>query len=95
MPMFDNPHPDPVTYCIPSPTAAEFLRYIHHHIPTGGFLEAVISNNLKESFARADETNQMSMARIVSYLYNYAPMECWGSPEKYKAWIENRGQSHD
>ena len=63
-------------------------RYIQHGIPTGGFLEAVISNNLQDACRRADEQNRYRLFDIVAWLYNEAPIECWGSPEAYIAWIE-------
>ena len=63
-------------------------RYIEHGIKPGDFLTAVIQNNLKESFARADETNIERMFDIVSFLYNEVPLLCWGSPERMKNWME-------
>ena len=63
-------------------------NYIDEGCPTGGFLNAVLSNNLKESFGRADNFNQEHLHDIVQFLYNEAPGPCWGSPDKVKAWIE-------
>ncbi len=63
-------------------------RYIEHHIPPGGFLEAVISNQLSEAFGRADEQNRRRLYEIVGWFYNYAPSTCWGSPEKYQIWLK-------
>ena len=65
-------------------------RYIIHRIPTGGFLRAVLENNLKESFARADDENLKCMFEIVNYCYNEIPSICWGSPEKVKAWLNGK-----
>jgi len=65
--------------------------YIEDGHPVGDFLTAVICNDLKESFARADEENTAAMLRWVSFFYNEAPAPCWGSAEKMKAWIEKGG----
>ena len=63
-------------------------RYIEHGIIPGDFLQAVICNNLKESFARADDTNIEKMFDIVNFFYNEVPGTCWGSREKMMAWSE-------
>jgi len=63
-------------------------RHALLHQQVGHFLTAVLSNNLREAFARADNENQKTMHQIVSYCHNQIPGVCWGSPEKVKAWIE-------
>ena len=67
-------------------------RHALLHEPKGDFLTAVLSNNLREAFARADADNQKTMHQIVSYCHNQIPGVCWGSPEKVKAWIEMPGE---
>ena len=62
-------------------------RYVKDHCPPGSFLRAVLENDLKESFGRADEDNIRDMFEIVSYCYNEIPIACWGSPEKVKQWL--------
>ena len=69
-------------------TLAEIARYVYVRIPTGSFLYAVLTNNLKESFALADEENKRDLEEIVQYCYNNIPHNCWGSPEKVKRWLE-------
>ena len=56
--------------------------YIEKGVRPGGFLSAVITNNLVESFARADRINRDKMSDIVNFLYWEAPRKCWGSEEK-------------
>ncbi len=63
-------------------------RFVLHHQPVGHFITAVLSNNLREAFARADDGNQKTMFQIVSYCHNQIPGVCWGTPEKVKAWVE-------
>ena len=63
-------------------------RFAQHGIPTGGFLEAVLSNNLVKAVSRADASNLFNLPDIVKYCYNEIPADCWGSEEKYVKWLE-------
>ena len=64
--------------------------YVEEHIPTGSFLEAVISNNLRDAVAQADDKNIRNIPAFVNWLYNSAPGDCWGSPEAYAKWLAKR-----
>jgi poly-D-alanine transfer protein DltD len=64
--------------------------YIEHGVEPGGFLRAVLSNQLVEAFGRADETNRVAMFGWAMWLYNECPRDAWGSPAKVDAWIEAR-----
>lgn len=66
-------------------------RYIEHGIPPGSFLAAVLSNDLRGAYERADYINQLVIGDYLRYLYSYAPQGCWGSPKSYHAWIEQGG----
>ena len=72
---------------IPMDTIQGIVEYIENRITPGGFLEAVLSNDLKETYARADNNNLFAIPAIVHYLYNRAPLACWGSPEKVEKWL--------
>ena len=63
--------------------------YIDRGVPPGSFLAAVLENNLKEAVSRADDRNMHNLPAYVGYLYNEAPMQCWGSPAKVGAWIQS------
>lgn len=63
-------------------------RYANTGCPLGGFLTAVMENNLMEAFCRADEDNTRDMREIVAYVYNEIPGPCHGSPEIVAEWIE-------
>lgn len=67
-------------------------RYVKYGIPTGHFLEAVLSNRLMEAIGRADEENLRDIKEICLYVYNDIPSSCWGSPQKYLDWIDKGGQ---
>ncbi len=56
---------------------------IHGHMP-GGFLTAVLENDLAEAATRADRTQPLW--DLVIFLSMHAPKPCWGSKEKVTAW---------
>jgi hypothetical protein len=74
-------------YKVSEDTLESFSRYVYHKIPMGDFLTAVLSNDLKESFYRADYINQNNMFGIVSFCYNELPAICWGSHERIEGWL--------
>lgn len=76
---------------IPSHMRDGARRYIERGIPPGSFLEAVISNDLKGAFGKADDMNRACMFEWVCFFYNEAPTACWGSPEHFAAWIARGG----
>ena len=73
---------------IPAQMMAALNAYIETGRPVGQFLQAVISNNLKDAVGRADDTNIALIPAYVIYLYNEAPAFCWGSPERYEEWLK-------
>jgi len=68
---------------------------IDRHVVTGGhcgdFVTAVLENNLKEAFVRADDHNAAHMKDIVAYCYYEIPSTAWGSPEAVAKWRELGG----
>ena len=78
---------------IPSHMTGAMRRYIEHGISPGHFLTALLSNDLRGTFQRADEENSAAVGNYVQFLYNYAPSGCWGSPERFDAWFKQGGLS--
>lgn len=76
-----------VTHLMPSLDDA----YVVDRRPTGGFLQAILENDLREACGRADNQNQRLIWEIVEYCWNELPPTCWGSPEKVAAWLAARG----
>lgn len=82
----------------PDPTLIEprFRESIDAYVstgrPTGGFLEAVLSNDLMEALGRADSGAIDNLPHIVAYVYNEAPSGCWGSRERVREWIKARAK---
>ena len=67
------------------------VQYIMVGRPVGHFLTAVLENNLKEACARADPENAPLLCWYIRFLYNVAPIACWGSSEAVEQWMNQRG----
>lgn len=75
-------------YEVPERTREAIDKYIATHLPVGGFLTAVLSNNLRDAVCRADPDNLKNLPAIVAYINNKAPYDCWGSPERVAKWTK-------
>ena len=64
-------------------------RYVQHRIPAGGFLEAVLANDLMEAFGRADMNNREILFDICAYIYNEIPRNCHGSWDVVRSWLKS------
>jgi len=61
-------------------------NWAQHGWPPGGFVLAVLHNDLSGAVGRADQWSMEALKTIVSYVYNELPSPCWGSTEKVEAW---------
>lgn len=75
---------------VPDHTAAALDAYINDRLQPGGFLSAVLSNDLRRSLELADWQNKANLYAIVSYLHWEAPSNCWGSPKKVTDWLQGK-----
>ncbi len=73
---------------IPHEILMGLARYINQRILPGGFLRAVLSNDLMGAVCRADPDSLAALQHICKFLYNHCPSPCHGSKEKMIAWIE-------
>ena len=80
---------------IPKNTLAGLKRYVKDRIHPGGFLIAVLENNLRKSFGQADKENRKALFEIVCHCYNELPSICWGSPEKVKNWLLGKSRNEE
>ncbi len=71
-------------------TLDALTRYVEEKLPTGNFLYSVLTNNLRDSFAYADDENKRDLEEIVRYCHNQIPGRCWGSVEKVTKWLGER-----
>ena len=58
---------------IPSTTQASITRYVEHAVKPGGFLTAVLSNDLRNATGRADQQNLVALPAIVRWFANHCP----------------------
>ena len=77
---------------IPQSTMDGLIRYRENGVPPGDFLRAVLSNDLMEAFGRADEHNRAALFDICQFVHNDMPLRCYGSREKYEAWVARFNQ---
>lgn len=52
----------------------------------GGFVRAVLENDLHMAVARADSDNIQVIPEIMTYVVNKLPSASWGSPERVQQW---------
>lgn len=78
----------------PLEVGAALIRYCEYGVETGGFLKALLSNDLSETFGRATPESAAAVPQLVAWVYNEAPGQCWGSPAKVAAWIERGEEAH-
>lgn len=80
---------------IPRDTISDLEAYIERGRPLGGFMEAVVSNDLMQACGRADEYHATILFQIVAWLVNKAPAGVWGSSAAYLRHIDSfRRQRH-
>ena len=75
---------------IPEYTLNGLYDYVDNRIPPGGFLRAVLSNNLFEAFARADENNRFALNQIIQFVYMEMPSPCWGNEGNINTWLREK-----
>lgn len=63
------------------------VEYLVARRPVGGFLNAVLENNLALAVARADPDMRAQLPAVVLFLANYASSKAWGSTEAVAAWL--------
>ena len=71
-------------------TIESIKAYMETGRPTGGFLYAVLTNDMTEALFRADIENREALYDIVSYIYNNIPGDAWGSPTKVEMWMKKK-----
>ncbi len=78
-------------HLIPAHMQQSVSNYINTGHPIGGFLTAIMSNDLLMTHGTADEKNLAALPNWLAFIYNHAPSPCHGSREKVKTWIERGG----
>jgi len=74
-------------YEIPERMMRGIDNYLRHRLQPGGFLSAVICNDLTSAVFYADDENLKNLPAFVSYFYNEVDSRAWGSREKMIKWM--------
>ena len=77
-------------YTLPPHAHQSLDLYAEKRVEPGGFLKAVLCNDLIGAVSKADSRNLANLPAIVAYVYNKLPASCWGSPEDYHNWLNNK-----
>ena len=59
----------------------ESLRAYVEGRSAGGFLRAVLENDLAEAVRQADHTTSQCLPAILGFVYDWVPADIWGSRE--------------
>jgi len=73
-------------YPLPLHMEKSLHDYIYFGRPVGGFLQAVIENNLQLAVGKADNSNIRYLPAFPAYLYMCCPADAWGSRGAYESW---------
>jgi hypothetical protein len=71
---------------IPERTQAALRRYVEQRLTPGGFLIAVLTNDLMGAISQADSDNIRVLRDICTFVYNHIPSDAWGNGDKVYAW---------
>lgn len=66
--------------------------YAERGIYPGGFLFAVLANDLMMAVGRASDDSLKELPVILSYIYCKLPLSCHGTPQKVDNWIAERSK---
>jgi len=73
-----------------TPSIHALAKYVYERVPPGGFLQAVLINDLISAVAQADEENIEKIPAYIEFVYNHIPHAAWGTPKKVNDWIINK-----
>ena len=62
-------------------------NYLVHGLEPGGFMTAVLSNDLYGACARADSANIDLLQKYALWIVNHAPYGSYGSAEMVRGWL--------
>jgi hypothetical protein len=68
---------------------ASLENYLMHGLEPGGFLTAVLANDLFMAVGRGDHWNRTNLNRIVGEICHKVPSQAYGSYAAVKDWCDN------
>lgn len=75
---------------IPDNILDSLRMYIENKIPTGGFLQACLENNLYLAVCKADLESSKNLKIIISFINNELPSTSHGSPKAVKDFLKSK-----
>ena len=79
---------------IPSHMMTSLRLYVDEGQRVGGFLMALLSNDLAKTMYRADDVNIDLIFLYIQYLTWKCPYASYGSPQKVEDWIITKSKQH-
>ena len=71
---------------VPEHLRAGLLRWMVDGIVPGSFLSHTLQGDSAGALLRADPASAAGMPALLDWLYNYAPINCWGSAARFTSW---------
>lgn len=75
---------------IPGRTQVALVDYIERGILPGGFLCAVLANDLYTAIGQADSENLVALPKIVEFLWNDVSAAAIGNYENVRNWSKSK-----
>lgn len=73
---------------IPPHIYKALVDYALNRQEAGGFVMAVLRNDLVEAAGRGDGEAMVNLRSIMQFITGYLPSNSWGSPDKVQAWLD-------
>jgi len=77
-------------YKIPITTREAIDNFRDRGREPGGFVRAILENNLESTIRRADVHNYEALKEIMNYVFNEIPGESWGDETKVEFWLAQK-----
>jgi hypothetical protein len=78
-------------YGLPGHMEGSIVRFVIDGVPPGGFLYAVLANNLQDAAGHADDSNQKALYLWAKFVFNYVPCAAHGNSSKVSTWCDHGG----
>ena len=83
---------DKVPSTVPPLVVKSLKNYVENRVKPGGFLSAVLANNLKAAIMSADPQSLAGLKSLVMFIYDYIPGNCHGSYQDMNRWLSSGGR---
>ena len=79
-------------YSIPTNLEEGLVNYVKHGLMPGGFLYALLCNDLFAAIGSADPWSMQALKELVIWVYNEAPADCWGSEAVVSRYMKKQSE---